>query len=358
MNIAILHTRLAPYYVACLRELAAQGHSLLVFARPQDPNAPFDRSQFEGIGEVRDRNGLSESEILSAVESFSPDATLVAGWTDKGYMKVCRKLRKLAIPVIAGCDTQWKGSMRQYLASWTAPLHIHQSIDVLWVSGERQRFFAQALGYTGNRYWDGFYACDWPAFAEVKARRSSLPEGSNRAFLYVGRYVDVKGIDILAEAYRLYCNEVEQPWTLLCAGAGPLVQDLLDAGSEDCGFTQPKDLPKLMERASAFVLPSRFEPWGVVVQEAAASGLPILCSEEVGAGVHLVRDFYNGRVFESASVDALVDSMLWMHNLGSKELSVLGNRSFELSKQYTPNRWVDVLINGVKLLHRRNLSNS
>tara|TARA_B110000879_G_scaffold212471_1_gene308866 strand:+ start:1269 stop:2327 length:1059 start_codon:yes stop_codon:yes gene_type:complete len=344
MKIVILHTRLAPYYVACLRELAAQGHALLVFARPQDPNAPFDRSQFEGIGEVRDRNGLSESEIQSAVEAFSPDAVVVAGWSDKGYMRVCRQLKKSAIPVIAGCDTQWKGNLRQYIASWTARWHIHRSIDVLWVAGERQRLFAKELGYTGKRCWDGVYACDWQRFADAEGdnRRSEDP-----AFLFVGRYVDVKGIDTLAQAYQQYCGLVEQPWRLICAGAGPLRDTLLEVGADDRGFVQPADLPALMAEASAFVLPSRFEPWGVVVQEAAASALPLICSDACGATVHLLREHYNGYSFTQADVEALTERMVHMTQLSQKNYQLFSERSAELSQQYTPIRWAQTLALGV-----------
>jgi glycosyltransferase involved in cell wall biosynthesis len=348
MKIAILHTRLAPYFVACLRELASQGHELRVFAQPQDEDAPFDRSQFDGIGDVQDRSVLSENDILAELQSFQPDAVLVAGWSDRVYMKVCRTLRKQGIPVIAGCDTQWKGSLRQYLASWTAPLHIHQTIDVLWVSGERQRVFSQALGYTGNRCWDGFYACDWVRFAT--ANRSSKVESrrsEKRAFLFVGRYVDVKGIDTLAEAYQQYCEKVDHPWRLVCAGAGPLKQTLLDAGAEDRGFVQPTDLPQLMEESSAFVLPSRFEPWGVVVQEAAASSLPLICSDACGAGVHLLRDHYNGYSFPAGDITALTDRMVQMTNLAQASYMAFAGHSFDLSKQYTPERWVQILVSGI-----------
>ncbi|MDB4142973.1 glycosyltransferase family 4 protein [Akkermansiaceae bacterium] len=351
MKIAVLHTRLAPYYVACLRELAAQECELLVVARPQDLDAPFDRSQFEGIGDVCDRSSLSENEILDQLQSFQPDAVLVAGWSDQGYMKVCRALRVQGIPVIAGCDTQWKGSLRQHVASWTARWHIHRSIDVLWVSGERQRVFAQALGYSGDRCWDGVYACDWGRFAKVN-RRSKVESlrSEKRAFLFVGRYVDVKGIDTLAEAYQRYCGLVEQPWKLICAGAGPLKETLIDAGAVDRGFVQPCDLPELMAEASAFVLPSRFEPWGVVVQEAAASALPLICSDACGAGVHLLRDHYNGYTFPAGDVEALTDRMAQMTHIQQDSYERFSEHSFELSKQYTPERWVQILVSGVDSL--------
>ncbi len=354
MRIVVLHTRLAPYYAACLRELGNQGGELLIYARPRDKDAPFDPGQFGGLGEVRDRSSLSVDEIGGQVMEFHPDAVLVAGWADRGYMKICRKLRKKGIPVIAGCDTQWKGSLRQHVASWTARWHIQKSIDVLWVSGERQRVFAKALGYEGDRCWDGVYACDWKQFSEKFVRSGGAELGDRKQespfFLFVGRYVDVKGIDTLAEAYRRYCEAADRPWRLVCAGAGPLRQALIDAGAEDQGFVQPSDLPDLMAEASAFVLPSRFEPWGVVVQEAAASGLPLICSEACGAGVHLLRDRYNGYTFQQGNVTALKERMVRMSSLADDEYNSYVRRSYELSRQYSPERWVRIFSEGVKML--------
>ncbi|MDB4432930.1 glycosyltransferase, partial [Akkermansiaceae bacterium] len=104
-----------------------------------------------------------------------------------------------------------------------------------------------------------------------------------------------------------------------------------------------------MRAASAFVLPSRFEPWGVVVQEAAASGLPLICSDACGAGVHLLRDRWNGRSFAAGDSDHLVECLLWMHQQSDQQLHELGRHSFELSRQYTPARWVEILLEGIKL---------
>ena len=190
------------------------------------------------------------------------------------------------------------------------------------------------------------YTCDWVKFANVIKNRTT---NHSPFFLYVGRYVDVKGIDILTQAYELYRTTVEQPWPLVCAGAGPLKFLLKNkAGIDDRGFFQPDALRKLMGEAAAFILPSRKEAWGVVVQEAAASGLPIICSDASGASVHLVQDGYNGFVVESGNSMHLSEKMIQMHRLSKEQRYLMGERSHELSKQYTPQRWAETLVNGLK----------
>ncbi|NEQ81888.1 MAG: glycosyltransferase family 4 protein [Moorea sp. SIO2I5] len=348
MKIAILQTRLSPYFVACLRELKQQtAAELLIYAWPNQPNAPFDSRAFADLGKVFNRYEYSNNAILNQLLAFSPSAVLTSGWKDKGYVGICRRLKSHHIPIIAGCDTQWKGSWRQHIASCIAPFHVQKFIDILWVTGERQRYLAKGLGFDGDRCWDGYYACDWDAFA---TQPKSTASGQHPYFLYVGRYVPEKGLDTLAAAYQAYCEQVQEPWLLVCAGSGALGNRLISAGAKDKGFVQPKDLPALMQGASAFVLPSRSEPWGVVVQEAAASGLPLILSDACGAGVHLLRSYHNGFSFPHGSIMGLTQALKAMHLLTPEQRLAYGQASYELSKQYTPQRWTKTLLEGLQQL--------
>ncbi|QUY45226.1 glycosyltransferase family 4 protein [Acaryochloris marina S15] len=348
MRVALLHTRLSGYLAACLREFKQQTEAeLLIYAWPNQPDSPFDTSTFSDLGTIINRYECNIESILHQILAFRPTAVLASGWRDKDYVRICRHLKSKGIPIIAGCDTQWKGSLRQQIAVWLSPLYLQRFLDVLWVTGERQRHLAQELGYSGDRCWDGYYACDWPAFANSVTNPTDL---NHPYFLYVGRYAPEKGIDLLADAFKNYSSNVENPWRLVCAGAGPLQDMLIAAGAEDRGFIQPHNLPILMQGASAFVLPSRFEPWGVVIQEAAACGLPLILSDACGAGVHLLKQYYNGYSFPSGSVNQLTEALMSIHLLNPKQQVAYRQASHELSKQYTPQRWVDTLLHGLKKL--------
>lgn len=375
LKVAVLYTRLSGYITSCLAELKNRHDvELSVYAYPAQGDAPFSKKEFSGLGSVADRFSLTEAQILSELKAYKPDVILVSGWGDSGYLSICRKMKAIGTMVISGCDTQWKGSMRQRLAGLVAPVHLQKCFDVLWVTGERQRWLAARLGFHGVRCWGGFYACDRDRFSvvakkrlEVGARVSDMgPQSSfvdqttvdrpdvgikqkrqRGRFLFVGRYVAVKGLDTLAAAYRDYCSRVEAPWELVCAGKGPLRECLMRAGAIDRGFVQPAELPRLMGSASAFLLPSRFEPWGVVLQEATASGLPVIASEACGAAVHLLRDGWNGYLFETGNVDHLAEAMTRMHKASLEQRAEMGEASFQLSKQFTPELWARQLINGV-----------
>ena len=348
MKIALLHTRLSGYLASCLREFKQQTDvELLIYAWPNQPDAPFEASEFSDLGKVFNRYEYSNDTILNQLLAFSPSAVLTSGWKDKGYVKICRRLKSHHIPIITGCDTQWQGSLRQYIASCVAPFYVKKFIDIFWVTGERQRYLAQSLGFDGDRCWDGYYACDWNAFT---TQLESKVSEQQPYFLYVGRYAPEKGLNTLAAAYQNYCKEVQEPWQLVCAGAGQLRNTLIAAGAKDKGFVQPRDLPDLMQGASAFVLPSLFEPWGVVVQEAAASGLPLILSDACGAGVHLLRSYNNGFSFPTGSIAGLTRALKAMHSLTPQQRLAYGRASYELSKQYTPQRWAETLLQGLKRL--------
>jgi glycosyltransferase involved in cell wall biosynthesis len=348
VKLAVLSMMLSGYMAACLEAYRRQtGAKLLVLAWPCEKNAPFAASSFSGLGEILDRSKFGQEQIEECVRKFGPEAVLVSGWGDAGYNRICRRLRASGIPIIAGCDTAWRGSLRQHIAAFAAPWHVHRFIEVLWVTGERQRQLARALGFRGARCWDGFYACNWEQFAR---KTPDAPSGRARSFLFVGRYVEEKGIRDLAAAYRNYRTEVKDGWPLVCAGKGGLAPLLAEAGADDRGFVQPECLSDLMQQAGALVLPSLFEPWGVVLQEAAASGLPLIVSEACGAGVHLVRDGYNGYVTEPGQVRSLSSALVRMHRLSDVERQEFGRRSFELSKQYKPERWARTLQEGLAML--------
>ncbi len=344
-----MYTRLAGYTVACLRTLRqTAGTDLLAFAQAPQANAPFSQETIGALGGVRGREAETPQSILEAARKFRPDAVLVSGWADRGYATVCRTLKGAGVPIISGCDNQWTGSARQRFATVAAPWHLHRFIDVLWVPGERQRVFANALGYRGNRCWDGYYACDLPAFAAARTASAARPP----AFLFVGRYIPEKGIETLATAYRQYRDRVADPWPLVCAGAGPLRNVLVKCGADDRGFVQPKDLPTVMAGAAAFILPSHFEPWGVVLQEAAAAGLPLIATRACGAAVHLLRDGWNGYACEPGCATSLADAMVSMHEANDAARQAMQLASSHLAAQYSPQLWAETLICGVGRIRR------
>jgi len=130
-------------------------------------------------------------------------------------------------------------------------------------------------------------------------------------FLLCGQMIARKGIDLVLAAFArlsagrllLVGREAELPQML-----APLSADVR-ARITYAGFQPPEELPRFFAQADVFVLPSRYDGWGVVVNQALGAGLPILCSDMVGASHDLVEPEVNGLRFPTGSVDALTVAM-------------------------------------------------
>jgi glycosyltransferase involved in cell wall biosynthesis len=146
------------------------------------------------------------------------------------------------------------------------------------------------------------YHCALDGFLALPRPRNAEP-----VFLFCGQMIVRKGVDLLLEAFAgvenarllLVGREAELP--ALLAKLPPAVR----ARVEYAGFQPPEELPRFFSRADAFILPSRHDGWGVVVNQALAAGLPLLCSDAVGAAHDLIEQNKNGVMFRAGSVAAL-----------------------------------------------------
>ena len=155
--------------------------------------------------------------------------------------------------------------------------------------------------------------------------RGQLPP---RAFLYVGRLVEDKAIDVLAAAYRRYRAFAADPWPLIVAGTGPESRRLeAEPGVDLLGFVQPEQLPAVFARAGCLVLPSRLEPWAVVVHEAVSAGLPVVCTRACGASTRLVLDGYNGAIVSPDSDPGLAEALGRISNADDDDRRAMGARA-------------------------------
>ena len=128
-------------------------------------------------------------------------------------------------------------------------------------------------------------------------------------YLFVGRFIERKGIDVLLAAFR----RVDRG-ELWLAGDGPLRSYVEGEAQEDprirvLGYADEEALPELYRQADILVVPSHFEPWGLVVHEGLAHGLPVIATDQVAAADDLVDSGVNGYVVPAGSHEALAEAM-------------------------------------------------
>ncbi len=331
----VLFTRLPAYFLACLREFhALSGIPVHILRHDPDPLAPFQLDATEGV-QIYNRSSFSDEELQKWVQHLNPQALYVSGWTDPAYKAAALAARRKGLPVITGMDNQWQGTLRQHIASRLSPWLVKRYFSHIWVPGRFQYEYARRLGFARDRILTGLYSADVSLF-ERKLPDHPIP----RRFVFTGRMIAEKGIVELVAAATAFLEAGLLDWKFVLVGSGPLAATLPKlANVEYIPFLQPEALRKEVQKGGIFVLPSRFEPWGVVVHEFAAAGFPIVVTEAVGARDGFVRDGYNGFVVRLTPPDALTNTLLEMAHLPEQSLLEMGQRSQELARTITPQSW-------------------
>ena len=132
-------------------------------------------------------------------------------------------------------------------------------------------------------------------------------------FLYVGRVVACKNLLVMIDAFIQQFNSNEKV-QLRIVGGGELLDTFKQKYAEHqnivfAGKHFGEDLIRQYHGANVFVLPSSFEPWGLVVNEAMSASLPVIVSNRVGAADDLVKNRDTGFVFQFDNVQDLAETM-------------------------------------------------
>jgi glycosyltransferase involved in cell wall biosynthesis len=171
--------------------------------------------------------------------------------------------------------------------------------------------------------YDLIRKCDAERIERVKAEFGFKDQ--RRRLVYSGRLVPVKRVDLAIDAFASIAAGRPQ-WDLVIAGKGPLEESLrarVPAALRDrviwTGFLEQPDLSAVYRLSDALVLPSSYEPWALVLNEATAAGLAIVSSDVVGAAPELVSEGENGMTFRSEDRAALVEALLRVTDEGNIE---------------------------------------
>lgn len=209
------------------------------------------------------------------------------------------------------------------------------------VGGTRSRDYLRWFGFRPRRIALGYDAVSMERVRRL-ADAPPAPEGApfaQRHFAIVARLVPKKNVAMALEAYARYCRVVgPSARELHICGSGPLESALRQRARElglakavFRGFVQAPDVAATLAASLALILPSTEEQWGLVVNEALAMGLPVLCTSNVGARDLLVRTEINGFVIEPDNAEGLARLM---QRLGDDE--ALWRRLAEGSRRLAP----------------------
>lgn len=342
MRIVICWTHISGYMASCWREIASmEGVELFVVCmQGHTAGTPFGEGVFAGVNGVLvpDDKFKDTEYVRGLVADQKPDVVMIAGWAYPSYRKLPFYPELASTPFVMGSDTPYLGTWKQRLGRFAFPKFFSR-IDMVAVPGERARWLAKNLGFPEHKIRKGMYGVDATNLGPLYDKRAAQPGGWPRKFVNIGRVIDIKGIEDLAAAYRIYRDSVSDPWGLVVCGDGPLKRLLEPIEGVDIrGFVQPDALRDVLVECGAMVLASRFDPWPLVVVESCASGLPVVCTEACGSSVELVRPLYNGVTVPTRNPEALARGMRFIHDR-QESLPEMGARSRTLADGYSSVNW-------------------
>lgn len=175
-----------------------------------------------------------------------------------------------------------------------------------------------------------------PRVEEKKELRKKLGLEGNKIILTVGQFIQRKGFDILINA----CSQIPSDVSIYFVGGSPtkeyieLRENLGLRNIHFLGFKSKDEILSYYKAADIFVLPTREDIWGLVINEAMANGLPVITTDRCVAGLELVKDYDNGFIVPVESVDKLSLRINELIN-NDKLMIKMSENSLNKAKRYT-----------------------
>ena len=296
-------------------------------------------------------SGLSKyyAALNTTLKVLAADVVWVHGWGNAYPLAAVLAAKQLKLPVWMRGETSLDclhgGRIRQFAHKRVLSL-LFRTISRFLAIGSANRDFYRVHGVSESRIHMAPYAVD-NVFFQERCQKASVNRERLRQklgidedrpiVLFSGKLTCVKDPATLIRAIGL--ASATRPMLLL-AGDGILRPSLENLANEVApglvkflGFCNQTELPAFYDLCDLFVLPSVFEPWGLVVNEAMNAGKPIVISNKVGAAYDLVRPEINGDVFTAGEAEDLYHKMLpWLQS--PEKSRAAGTKSLEIINQW------------------------
>lgn len=315
----------------------------------------FDR-YWEEIS-LRDRT----QALVRQAMAFKPDVINLTGYYDPAQLLLLVWAKARGIRVIMQNESteadQQRGGIKEQLKQW-----IFNRCDGFFCFGSQAADYLFQFGISpgqillrknavDNKVLLTAYQKAWSGRRNEQQRLGLRPNN----FIFVGRLAESKNLPLLltcfAEARKQFVNE--QEWGLILLGDG-IERDRLTAVIHTLNLAEQVRLlpgrpwyriPDVLALSNVLVLPSRSEPWGLVVNEAMACGLPVIVSDRCGCAADLVQDDRNGFVFDPDLPDELTAHLTQFMD-GSAPARQMGEAAQQFITQYSPEAVAREMLDG------------
>lgn len=291
------------------------------------------------------------------------DIVILPGFEKIEYWAMLIILTLRNKPKAVFCDSTINDNPKSYI-KYFAKRIFFSLCDGFFCYGERSKHYLMAHGASAEKIYFRRQAAALPHdYTEQKAahqRIKNAPKQSEtQVFVYAGRLSKEKGLDTLLCAMKLVVKTLPSV-KLKIIGAGPLRRSLEEL-SQQLGLSDHVNFPGSMDirelvieysKATAFVLPSTSEPWGLVVNEAMHQGCPCIVSDACGCVPELVIEGETGFSFKTGDANHLAEKMI----AATKEFGNIKKTSqscIEHMRNFVPEKTAKQIIEGCHLIHQK-----
>jgi glycosyltransferase involved in cell wall biosynthesis len=279
-----------------------------------------EQASSNAVGEWKKAGRIIEYLIENRIT-----AVVIYGYNDFGRLRIINHCHSAGIPCFLWGDSNAASDHVSGLKRRLKTIYIHhllRKLSGIMVCGSLGKQFFVNYGASPENIHFVPYEPDYnliqrlPAETIAAAAESFGLAPGRRRIVYSGRLAPEKRVDLLLRAFGQLAPD-RPDWDLILIGDGPLAPELKDmvgptlAGRvKFLGFQgEQSKVSAVYRNSDVLCLPSQYEPWALVVNEAAAAGLAIVTSDVVGASAELVRDGINGKVFKNKDLDGLTASL-------------------------------------------------
>jgi glycosyltransferase involved in cell wall biosynthesis len=372
MRIALLFRSFGPYHLARLRELERHTAVLALEFFDVDPDYDWDVDAEKHRLAVRSLmdshfptgNGLAAARrrLGEELDRYGPTVVAIPGWSEPLALHAIAAAYDREIPAILMSDSRAENVKRNALGE-KIKAKITQLFAAALVAGKPHLEYLKKLGFPEDRIIKGYDVVDNQHFqtgadaARQSSRSNSLiGDLPSHYFFCCARLIPEKNLRMLIDGFSQYRRQCRaRPWDLVIAGEGP-ERRAIEERIAALNLTQAvrllgpltyDQLPVAYGLAGAFVLPSKSETWGLVVNEAMAAGLPVLVSRSAGCSQELVEEGVNGYTFDPSDPNNLAQLMIRMST--SADLASMGRESERMITLWGPPRFAEGLMSAARL---------
>ncbi|WP_229216421.1 glycosyltransferase family 4 protein [Dyadobacter sp. 3J3] len=282
--------------------------------------------------------------LFKAFDEFKPTVLNVTGWFDYAQVMLMIYARMKGVKIVLSSESSSMDHSRSPLKEKIKSLIVNQA-DAFFCFGKSSADYLLTLGVNQHQI-----AVTNAAVIDEDVIRKNFdlarhqtfeinPSTRQRSFVYVGRLAEEKNLELLIKAFISVKEKSNSSfdWTLLFVGDGPAKEKLKELSGaelknetiEFAGGHPWYKVPAWLAKSDILILPSKSEPWGLVVNEAMVCGMPVIVSEKCGCAEDLVRNGINGFLFNPESQSEL-ETAIEFFLKNPEKIDSMGKESLKL----------------------------